>query len=60
MSAEECRACAADGPFNVDPDESLPLCNGHWNAWLARFLCLYPGHEPEPAPCGAHLIQDAA
>lgn len=52
--AEVCRLC--NGPTTVRTDEDIPLCQGHWNAWLGRYLNLYPGHESEQAPCAAHLI----
>lgn len=36
----------------VNSDDSAPLCDRHWNWWLARYL--YPS-ELVP-PCGAHVI----
>lgn len=54
-AAEVCRLC--NGPTTVRPDEDIPLCQSHWNAWLGRYLNLHPCHEREPAPCAAHLIR---
>lgn len=53
---EVCRICT--GPHIVQSDENIPLCTGHWNAWLTRYLNFdYTGNEA--APCGAHLIRGA-
>lgn len=49
---EVCRAC--NGPQTVSPEEDIPLCNGHWGAWLDRYL--YAGDDP----CAAHLISKGA
>lgn len=48
---EQCRPCA-EGAFKVSPDDNVPLCQGHWNAYLDAYL--HGG-----APCNAHLITDA-
>ena len=68
MSAETCRLCdlsaehdepdAAEAALvsSVEPSDSIPLCNGHWNRWLAVFMP-HDAHDARPlAPCGAHLI----
>ena len=51
---EQCRAC--HGPLTVSNTENIPLCLCHWNIWLGKHMVAYPGHNPEPAPCNAHLI----
>lgn len=39
----------------VSKDDSIALCNGHWNRWLINFVGPYVEGEP---PCSAHVIQD--
>lgn len=53
---ETCRMCQADetGDRMVMRSDDIPLCEGHWNRWVARYL--FPSTE-EP-PCSAHVIQD--
>ena len=41
---------------SVEPSDSIPLCNGHWNKWLAVFMPLHAHDARPPVPCGAHLI----
>jgi len=38
----------------VSSEDSAPLCNRHWNLWIARYL--FPS-ELVP-PCGAHVIAE--
>ena len=56
MSIVACRLCALFAEHeepgvamaalisSVEPSDSIPLCNGHWNRWLAVFLPLH-AHE---------------
>ncbi|GAB2519610.1 hypothetical protein FB385_2665 [Paramicrobacterium agarici] len=39
----------------VSKADDAPLCNRHWNWWLAKYL--WPS-EIEP-PCNAHLIEES-
>ena len=49
---EQCRPCA-EGAFKVSPHEDVPLCQGHWNAYLDMLAT-------GGAPCNAHLIGSKA
>jgi len=56
--AETCWICedkAYGHARKVRNDDSAPLCDRHWNWWVAKYL--HPS-EAEP-PCGAHLISES-
>ena len=68
MNTETCRLCALFAEHeepgvamaalisSVEPSDSIPLCSGHWNRWLAVFMPLHAHDARPPAPCGARLI----
>jgi hypothetical protein len=52
-AVEACRACT--GPQTVQDWEDVPLCDAHWDRWLARYL-----NSDDLPPCGAHRIRTPA
>lgn len=53
---EQCRPCT-EGAFKVSPAEDVPLCQGHWNAFINTYMQGDGmGGLTINAPCNAHLI----
>lgn len=50
---DACLACTDPSPL-VRPDDTIPLCNQHWNWWLTRYLM-----SADNPPCNARLIEEA-
>jgi len=49
---ERCRLCQGEPWDDIRVDDSIPLCNRHWNTWLIRVF-----NSDENPPSGAHLIR---
>lgn len=54
-TTEECLPCT-DPQAIVKQADNIPLCDAHWNYWLAEYDPMLDG----AAPCGAHLVRTAA
>lgn len=51
MTNDRCRACIDDSPAVVNRDETVLLCQRHFNLFLNRYFL----SDNEP-PCNARLI----